>query len=113
LNSPISWTRQPSDEGEEQAAIAQIRQILNRELHEIAVRRIVENHLPKWRTAYDEIRGKGSTHLRAVAIHGIYDAAAPLPDAVMTAISKEFLDEIRRIVVQAIKENGGKVSLSD
>ncbi len=34
-------------------------------------------------------------------------------DAVMTAISKGFLDEIRRLVVQAIKDNGGKVSLGD
>ena len=113
LNNPISWTRTPSNEDEEQVAIAQIRQMLNAELHEVAVRRIVETHLPKWRAAYDEIRGKGSTHLRAVAIHGIYDAAAPLPDAVMTAISKGFLDEIRRLVVQAIKDNGGKVSLDD
>jgi hypothetical protein len=113
LNNPIGWTRQPADEEEEQAAIATIRQMLNVELHEIAVRRIVESHLPKWRSAYDEIYGKGSTSLRARAIRGIYDAAAPLPDAVMTAISKEFLGEIRRIVVQAIKDNGGKVRLSD
>jgi len=113
LNSPIRWTRKPTDDAEEQAAIAGIRQMLNVELHEVAVKRLVEIHLPKWRAAYDELRGTGSTHLRAVAIHGIYDAAAPLPDAVMTAISKEFLDEIRRIVVQAIKNSGGKISLSD
>ena len=113
LNNPIAWTRQPADEEEAQAAIATIRQMLNVELHEIALRRVVESHLPKWRAAYDEIYGKGSTSLRARAIRGIYDAAAPLPDAVMTAVSKEFLDEIRRIVVQAIKDNGGNVRLSD
>lgn len=81
----------------------------NAGLHEVAVRRIVETHLPKWRAAYDEIRGKGSTHLRAIAIQGIYDAAAPLPDAIMTAISKEFFDEIRWLV----EDNGGEVSLGD
>jgi hypothetical protein len=112
LNNPIGWTR-PIDETEEQTVIAQIRQMLNVELHELGVRRIVESHLSRWRSAYDNIYGKGSTHVRAVAIRGIYDAAAPIPDAVMTTTSKEFLDELRKIVKQAIKNNGGEVQLSE
>jgi hypothetical protein len=48
-----------------------------------------------------------------VAIHGIYDAAAPLPDAVMTSPSVAFLAEIRKIVRHAIEENGGKMRLSE
>ncbi len=47
-------------------------------------------------------RGPGSTFRRANAIHGSYDAAAPLPDVVMTTPSAAFLGEIPRIVTSAI-----------
>lgn len=113
LNTPISWSRKPLDEQEEQAAIAHIRQKVDTALHDLAVKRLVEAHLAEWRVAYDEFRGPGSTRRRAVAIHGIYDAAAPLPDAVMTSPSVAFLAEIRKIVRRAIEENGGKMRLSE
>ena len=113
LNNPIGWTRKPADEQEEQAAIAHIRQMVNIALHDLAVRRLVETHLADWRAAYEEFRGPGSTRRRAVAIHGIYDSAAPLPDAVMTSSSATFLAEIRRIVTSAIEANGGTVRLMD
>lgn len=113
LNTPTGWTREPTDEQEEQAIIAHIRRMVDVALHDLAVKRLVEAHLAEWRKAYDEFRGPGSTQLRAVAIHGIYDAAAPLPDAVMTQPSAVFLAEIRSVVVSAIRANGGDVRLSD
>jgi hypothetical protein len=76
-------------------------------LHELAVKRLVERHLADWRIAYDEFRGPGSTRRRANAIQGIYDAAAPLPDAEMTAPSVTFLADIRRIVTSAIRGQWG------
>jgi hypothetical protein len=113
LNSPIDWTRQPADEQEEQASIDYIRKMVDNALHDLAVRRLVETHLAEWRVAYDEFRGPGSTRRRAAAIHGIYDAAAPLPDAVMTSPSATFLAQIRLIVTSAIEANGGEVRLSE
>lgn len=113
LNTPISWTREPADEQEEQASIAHIRQMVDVALHDLAVRRLVETHLAEWRVAYDEFRGPGSTRRRATAIHGIYDSAAPLPDAVMTSLSVTFLAEIRQIVASAIAANGGEVRVSE
>jgi hypothetical protein len=113
LNTPVSWTRGPADEQEEQASIAHIRQMVDVALHDLAVRRLVATHLAEWRVAYDEFRGPGSTRRRATAIHGIYDSAAPLPDAVMTSPSMTFLAEIRRIITSAIEANGGKVRLSE
>jgi hypothetical protein len=113
LNNPIGWTRKPVDEQEEQAAIAHIRQTVGAALQDLAVRRLVETHLADWRAAYEEFRGPGSTRRRAVAIHGIYDSAAPLPDAVMTSPSVTFLAEIRKIVTSAIEANGGTVQLMD
>ncbi len=113
LNTPIDWTRPPADEQEEQAAISRVRQMVDVALHDLAVRRLIEAHLAQWRTAYDEFRGPGSTARRAAAIQGIYDAAAPLPDAVMTTPSVAFLAEIRRIVGSAIAANGGELRLSE
>jgi hypothetical protein len=43
----------------------------------------------------------------------MYDAAAPLPDAVMTSPSSTFLTEIRRILVSGIEASGEQVRLSD
>ena len=78
-------------------------------LHELAVKRLVETHLAEWRVAYDEFRGTGSARRRADAIHGIYDAAAPLPDAVMTPPSAKFLGEIRFIVTLQRRGLGGEL----
>ncbi len=115
LDSPISWTREPTDEQEEQAAIANIRQAVSAALHDLAVKRLVETHLAMWRLAYSgpEYRGAGSTFRRARTIHNIYEEAAPLPDAAMTVPSATFLSEIRRIVVSAIEACGGRVQLSE
>jgi hypothetical protein len=49
----------------------------------------------------------------SVAIHGIYDEAAPLPDAVMTSASLTFLAEIRKIVTSVVEASGGMVRLMD
>jgi hypothetical protein len=115
LNNPIAWTREPVDDEEAQTAIDRIRQVIEVQLRDLAVRRLVQEHLTDWRTAYDgpASSGRGSSLRRASAIHGIYDVAAPLPDAVMTSGSVAFLAEIRRIVTSAIEAAGGEVRLSE
>ncbi len=115
LNNPISWTREPANADEAQVAIDRIRQVMEVRLRDLAVKRLVEEHLQDWRAAYDgpASRGPGSTFRRANTIQGIYDAAAPIPDAVMTTPSVAFLGEIRRIVTSAIEASGGEVRLSE
>ena len=110
LGIPIEWTREPEGVQERQAAIARIQRVVSSEMHELALRRIIDQHLAEWRTAYD-FRGRGSTFDRAHAIRGIYDTAAPLPDAIMPPLSKQFLEEVRQIVVNAIKTGGGEIRL--
>lgn len=113
LNTPIGWTKEPSDGQEEQAIVARVRQVVDVALRELAKQRLVELHLAEWQLAYDgpTARGKGSTDRRADAIHAIYDAAAPMPDAVMTPSSVAFLSKIRGIIISAIEANGGEVRL--
>ena len=110
LDIPIEWTREPEDVQERQAAIARIQRVVSSEIHKLAFRRIIDRHLAEWRAAYD-LRGRGSTSDRAYAIRGIYDTAAPLPDAIMPPLSKQFLVEVRQILVNAIKTGGGEIRL--
>lgn len=110
LDEPIDWTRPPVDGQEEQTAISQVRRLVSVAMHDMAIRRLVQDHLGQWRTAYD-FSGAGSTFRRARTIEGIYGDAAPLPDAVMPPPSKEFLMEVRRIVTSAIEASGGRVEL--
>jgi energy-coupling factor transporter ATP-binding protein EcfA2 len=115
LDRPLGWNREPSDQQEEQSAIAEVRRAVSIAIHDLAMRRIIEDHLSEWRAAYDgpEYSGKGSTFLRARTIHGIYDAAAPLPDAVMTSASMAFLTEVRGIVTRAVEFTGGTLRLGE
>ncbi|MCU6325986.1 hypothetical protein, partial [Enterobacter quasiroggenkampii] len=64
--------------------------------------------LEEWRAAY-EYRGKGSTFDRAQEINTIYESGAPIASTVITAISAEFLQEMRQLVHRAIVDHGGKL----
>ena len=108
LDAPVRWMREPADEQRRQAAIAGIQRVVSSELHQLALRRIVEQHLADWRAAND-LRDRGSTFVRARAIREIYDDAAPMPDAIMPPPSRQFLAEVRHIVVNAIREGGGEI----
>ncbi len=111
LDNPIGWTREePEDEQERHAAISQIRRTVSTEMQKLALQRLVEQHLEEWREAY-KFRGRGSTLERAKIIRGIYDEAAPIPDAAMPPPSKQFLAEVRVIVTAAIEGSGGEVRL--
>jgi hypothetical protein len=110
LDEPLEWTRKPVDDQEEQTAIAEVRRRVSASMYDLAVRRLVQEHLSQWRNAY-EYSGTGSTFRRARTIESIYDGAAPLPDAVMPPPSKEFLLEVRKIIIGAIEASGGLVKL--
>lgn len=112
LDKPDAWTREPEDEQERQSAIDRVRRSVSTAIHELALKRIVDQHLSEWRKAYD-LRRAGSTSERARAISGIYDEAAPVPDAVMPPPSKQFLAEVRRLVIDAIETNGGHVQIAN
>ena len=84
LDNPISWSRPPVDADEAQQAIAPIRQVVFSRLHQLALQRLIDEHLPDWRRGLEH-KGKGSAARRAVDIRGIYELAAPIPGTVNTA----------------------------
>lgn len=110
LDKPIAWTRTPADDAEAEASISQVRRNIAGNIHEIALRRLVEQHLSEWRKAH-EMKGRGSALDRSIAMKHIYEAAAPLPDTVMTEQASRFVMDVRRLIEAAIKEAGGKVQL--
>lgn len=110
LAEPVAWTQEPEDDEDREAAIRRIRRQVWESLNEVALRRLVQDELDSWRTAY-RFAGPGSTFRRARTIRCIYEAAAPIPDAVMQPPSKAFLRETRELVTSAIEDAGGEVRL--
>lgn len=108
LDHPIHWTRAPKDDTEAQEAIAPIRQAVFRELHSLAVARLVNEHLTDWRRGNDH-KGKGSATRRAVDIRGIYELAAPVPGTVNSERALDFMKAVRDIVRTAIEDQGGEM----
>ena len=111
LNTPIDWTRDV-EEQEQQTAIASVRRAVHTSLDALSTKRLIDAHLADWRIAYED-RGPGSGNRRARALREIYDAAAPLPGAVMTTPSVDFLSDIRSIVTSAIEDSGGIIRLGE
>lgn len=111
LESPIGWSRAPVDDTEAQAAIAPIRQAVFAGLHDLALGRIVDEHLREWRRAMD-YSGKGSAARRAVEIRAIYELAAPVPGTVNTEVAIQFMKAVREIVHESVRANGGAMRLA-
>lgn len=108
LDHPVRWTRAPKDDTEAQEAIAPIRQAVFRELHSLAVTRVVDEHLADWRRG-NNYKGKGSATRRAIDIRGIYELAAPVPGTVNSESALDFMRAVREIVREAIEEQGGEM----
>ena len=108
LDYPASWTRQPADEEEGQAVINQIRRKIYMDIHLLAERRLLAEHRRGWRTAFG-FSGPGSSVDRAREMGRIYDAAAPSISSVMDTPTQDFLDQVIRIVGDAVEDAGGSV----
>ncbi|MGY2811962.1 hypothetical protein [Bradyrhizobium sp. USDA 4506] len=88
-----------------EVALSSIRQQVYTDLHRIVERRSVQDH-DDWRAAYD-LRGQNSTFGRAQEINAIFEAGAPIAPTVINSVAAEFIQEMRRLVYQAIVANGG------
>lgn len=111
LDAPLRWNRQPADDEEAQAAIDPIRQAVFARLHDLAMGRVIREHLIEWRRALD-YSGRGSADRRAVEIRAIYDLAAPVPGTVNSERAIRFMNAIREIVTTAIKDAGGSLTVA-
>ena len=108
LDHPAGWTRHPADDDEGQTVINRIRRKVYTDIHILAERRLLTDHRRGWRTAFG-FSGPGSSFDRAKEMGRIYDAAAPSISSMMDAVPQEFLDQVIRIVGDAVEDAGGSV----
>ncbi|QDF41310.1 hypothetical protein FJN17_29085 [Bradyrhizobium symbiodeficiens] len=112
LDNPATWHPRAPDETEAEAALSTIRQQVYTDLHRIVERRLVQDHLDDWRAAYD-LHGKNSTFARAQEMNAIFEVGAPIASTVINSAAAEFIQEMRRLVYQAIVMNGGALQVDD
>jgi hypothetical protein len=111
LDAPAGWKRAPRNEEEAQQATAVVKKSVFGALHAFLHGRLISGVLSEWREAYSRA-GRGSATRRAHDISEIFDAAAPVPGAIVSNETREFLAGMRRIVHEAIEAAGGEVRIS-
>ena len=108
LDSPVGWTRNPEDESEERAAINAIRIQVFIDIHTLVEQRLIVAPHHDWQAAFG-FSGRGSSSDRAERMVQIYNDAAPSVSFVPDARAQQFLDEVIRIVSNAVNDAGGSV----
>ena len=112
LASPSDWKgRRPENNDEREKAINEIRQKVFRDIHPLVEQRLVVHHMSDWRDAFG-FRGTGSSFDRARTMGRIYDEAAPSVTSTMDHRSEAFLDEVIKIVREAVENAEGHVIMS-
>ena len=109
LDNPAGWTKQPTDENQRETVINEIRRRIYARIHVLSEKRLVATNLRGWQTAF-AFSGTGSSYRRAEQMSKIYEAAAPSVASVMDSEAQEFLNQVLRLVNDAVKEAGGNVS---
>ena len=109
LENPERWDIDlaPSDE-KKQTIINTIRQEVSNRIHRLAKRRLINEHLEEWETAF-HFRGRESSYKRAATIEQIYNAAAPSINSLVVPTAQQFLDDVIQVVREAVEEVGGSV----
>lgn len=110
LLNPMAWEPEPppSDLDKTPEAVDRIKNEVFTMLHELARKRVLEEHLREWIEAYD-LRGKGSTFERANSIVDILQEAAPIPSEIPRTSTQAFLTEMRRLIAKAVESGGGRL----
>jgi hypothetical protein len=102
LESPLAWIGSPTPE-QKRETIDRIKSAVSLRWPGLSHRRLRELPQPAWREAY-ALRGPGSTFDRKLRIEGIFEHWVPIPDARGDRLVFEFLDEVKNVVRDAIKQ---------
>lgn len=108
LDSPSDWTRTPETEEEREAALANVRREVFSALHDVAERRLADDHRVDWVQAFS-FSGTGSTFRRSEEIDRIYQEAAPVISSAMSSPARSFLHDLHKIVRDAVTGAGGHI----
>ena len=77
-------------------------------MHDLSKRRMIDEKLNGWIEVY-ELRGTGSTKVRARELVELYESAAPVPNEMPGPDANEFLFELRELVAESVEHGGGEL----
>jgi hypothetical protein len=112
LSEPLTWDPvlpEGVDEDVRIQAVDAIRRKVNERLHDLSRRRMIDERLSGWVEAY-ELRGTGSTRVRAKDLADLYETAAPIPNEMPGPDANEFLFELRELVAESVDDGGGRLA---
>jgi hypothetical protein len=101
LENPVGWSGTLTPE-EKRETIERIKTLVTRQLPSLSARRLREQPQPTWVDAFG-LRGPGSTFERRMKIEGIYERWVPIPDARGDREVQEFMNEVKEVVMSAIR----------
>ena len=110
LASPLQWDPATPPDGSDvrAAAIDTIKKEVFTRLHDLSRRRVLDDRIKEWLAAY-ELRGPGSTRVRAREVSVVYGEAAPVPNEMPGPDANAFLFEVRELIADSIQAGGGKL----
>jgi hypothetical protein len=111
LSEPLGWNPALPDDVDDDIriqAIDAIRREVNKRLHDLSRRRLIDEQLSGWVEAY-ELKGTGSTRFRAKELVGLYESAAPVPNEMPGPDANEFLFELRELVAESVEDGSGEL----
>lgn len=100
LESPYDWSGNPSPD-QKREIIDRIKALISVKLPALSSRRLRNLPQSSWHDAY-HLRGAGSTLDRRLKIEGIFERWVPIPDSRGDKEVQEFLDEVKKIVLEAL-----------
>jgi hypothetical protein len=106
---PIRFRSTLSTEEQQSEAIARIANEIDIRLHKWIPEILFKSRVPNWNKAFYQ-RGAGSTYLRAQEIRSIYDTSVPIPGEIPSIDSNKFINELRTLIENAIKDKQGFIS---
>lgn len=108
LETPIDWSGNPNEE-QKRETIDRLKAVISPRLQELSRYRLREASQSAWHDAYT-LRGSGSTFERRQRINNIYAQYVPIPDARGDKLVFDFLNEIKKVVMNAINEIENEVN---
>jgi GTPase Era involved in 16S rRNA processing len=101
VDNPSDWEGSEVNETNKAAVSNRIKQKVTDGLTELVKTRLWRNPLSMWQEA-NEFKGRGTTWERKQKVDSIYQRYVPIPEAIADKATKDFLAELRMLVVDAI-----------
>lgn len=101
LETPLRWDGTPVTDEQKAAIVDRLKQVVNETLTDLSKTRLWRMPQPDWQRAYG-LSGSGSTYVRRQRVRDIFQHQVPVPESVSDRWAQQWVDEIKRVLNQAI-----------